>query len=108
MPTYFSPLPQNKSPLQPVAYLSLPLGAVRPRGWLLNQLRVQANGISGHLDEYWADVGPDCGWVGGKGDDWERAPYYCDGLVPLAYLLDDARLIAKANRYINWSLNSQR
>jgi hypothetical protein len=108
MPTYFSPLPQNKSPLQPAAHLALPLGTVKPRGWLLNQLRVQANGISGHLDEYWADVGKDCGWVGGKGDDWERAPYYCDGLVPLAYLLDDARLIAKANRYINWSLNSQR
>ncbi|MBI1259885.1 MAG: hypothetical protein GC204_20645 [Chloroflexi bacterium] len=108
MTTYPSPHPQNRSPLHPAAHLALPVGAVRPRGWLLNQLRVQANGISGHLDEYWSDVGPDCGWVGGKGDDWERAPYYCDGLVPLAYLLDDARLIAKANQYINWTLNSQR
>ena len=108
MSIYFSPQPQNRSPLQPAAYLALPVGAVKPRGWLLNQLQVQANGVTGHLDEYWDDVGPDCGWVGGSGDDWERAPYYCDGLVPLAYILDDPRLIAKANRYIHWSLNSQK
>ncbi|HVU13212.1 MAG TPA: beta-L-arabinofuranosidase domain-containing protein [Phototrophicaceae bacterium] len=107
MTTYFAPQPQNRAPLQPSAQLSLPLGAVKPRGWLLDQLRVQVNGISGHLDEYWPDVGADCGWLGGKGDSWERAPYYLDGLVPLAYLLDDPRLIAKANRYLNWSLNSQ-
>ncbi len=46
------------------------------------------------------------GWLGGPGDDWERAPYYCDGLVPLAYQLDDPRLIAKANEYVAWMLNS--
>jgi hypothetical protein len=47
------------------------------------------------------------GW-GGPGDDWERAPYYYDGLLPLAYLLDDQALIAKANKYIRWALNSRR
>jgi hypothetical protein len=108
MTIYASPLPQNLAPLQPAAYLGLPVGAVKARGWLLNQLRVQADGITGHLDEYWDDVGTKCGWLGGSGDDWERAPYYCDGLVPLAYILDDAQLIAKANRYVNWVLNSQK
>src|ERR1700710_1062779 len=108
MSTYVSPQPQNQSPLHPAANLALHVGAVKPRGWLLSQLQVQANGITGHLDEYWEDVGANCGWVGGSGDSWERAPYYCDGLVPLAYILDDARLIAKANRYINWTLNSQK
>jgi hypothetical protein len=104
--TFPAPLAQNRAPLQPAAFLPLPLGAVRPRGWLLEQLRIQAQGLTGHLDEFWPDVGLQCGWLGGPGDDWERAPYYCDGLVPLAYILDDQRLIVKANKYISWILNS--
>lgn len=71
---------------------------MRPRGWLLDQLRLQADGITGHLDEYWPDAGAASGRLDGPGDDWERAPYYCDGLLPLAYLLDDQALIAKAAR----------
>ncbi len=96
----------TRAPLQPAAFLSLPLGAVRPQGWLLDQLRIQAEGLTGYLDEFWPDVGLNCGWLGGSGDDWERAPYYCDGLVVLAYLLDDQRLIVKAGKYVAWMLNS--
>ena len=101
-----APLAQNRAPLHASAFLALPVGAVRPRGWLLDQLRIQAAGLTGHLDEFWPSVGLNCGWLGGTGDDWERAPYYCDGLVPLAYILDDQRLIVKANRYVAWMLNS--
>jgi len=71
------------------------------------QLEIQANGLGGHLDETWADVGPSSGWLGGTGESWERGPYFVDGLVPLAYLLDDARLKAKAQKYIDWTLNHQ-
>lgn len=105
---HLQPLPQNRAPLQPAAFLTLPTGAVRPRGWLLDQLRLQADGVTGHLDEYWPDVGRGSAWLGGPGDDWERAPYYCDGLVPLAYILDDPVLVAKSARYISWLLNSQK
>jgi DUF1680 family protein len=63
--------------------------------------------MGGHLDETWADVGPNSGWLGGTGESWERGPYFLDGLVPLAYLLDDARLIAKAQKYIDWILQHQ-
>jgi DUF1680 family protein len=94
-------------PLFPLALLPLPLGAIRPSGWLLRQLRIQAQGLSGHLDEFWPSVDANSAWLGGDGEDWERGPYFCDGLVPLAYLLDDERLIAKAQRWMNALLVSQ-
>lgn len=70
--------------LAPKAFLPLPLGQIRPAGWLLRQLRIQADGLSGHLDEFWPDVGPNSGWLGGTGESWERGPYFVDGLLPLA------------------------
>ncbi len=97
----------NRAPLQPSAFYPLPLGAVRPTGWLRDQLQIQASGLSGHLDETWADVGPNSGWLGGTGESWERGPYFLDGLVPLAYLLNDARLRSKAQKYIDWTLTHQ-
>ncbi len=98
---------RNRAPLAPGVFAFLPLGSIRPRGWLTRQLQIQANGLSGHLDETWPDVGPNSGWLGGTSESWERGPYYLDGLVPLAYLLDDARLKAKAQRYIDWVLEHQ-
>lgn len=97
----------SRAPLTPTPFLQLPLGAIEPRGWLLGQLKLQAWGITGHLDEIWPDVGPESGWLGGTGEDWERGPYYLDGLVPLAYLLRDDYLIAKARRWIEWAIGSQ-
>ncbi len=88
-------------------FRALPLGAVRPAGWLERQLRLQANGFTGHLGDVWPDVGPNSGWLGGSGEDWERGPYYCDGLIPLAHLLDDPRLVDLALRWVGWSLESQ-
>ncbi|HZK72890.1 MAG TPA: hypothetical protein VFD88_02670, partial [Clostridia bacterium] len=40
------------------AFAELPLGAIRPTGWLLDQLRLQAAGQTGQLEDIWADVGP--------------------------------------------------
>lgn len=98
---------RNRAPLARNAFYPLPLGAITPSGWLRNQLRIQANGLGGHLDETWPDVGPNSGWLGGSGESWERGPYFLDGLVPLAYLLDDSGLKAKAQKYIEWTLSSQ-
>ena len=41
----------NRQPLRTEALVPLPLGAVLPRGWLQRQLRIQAEGLTGHLDE---------------------------------------------------------
>jgi DUF1680 family protein len=97
----------NRSPLQPNAFDPLPLTSVKPKGWLLQQLQIQAQGLTGHLDEFWPDLGPNSGWLGGAGESWERGPYYLDGLVPLAYLTGDQALIAKAQKWINWTLEHQ-
>ena len=97
----------NRAPLQLNAFNPLPLGAVKPKGWLREQLRIQAAGLTGHLDEFWNDVGPNTAWLGGTGEGWERGPYYLDGLLPLAYQLDNPQLKAKANKWVEWSLTHQ-
>jgi len=102
-----APAIKDRAPLHPSSFFALPLGSVRPTGWLRRQLKIQASGLSGHLDETWPDVGPNSGWLGGTGESWERGPYFLDGLIPLAYLLDDARLKAKAQKYIDWILTHQ-
>lgn len=85
----------------------LPLGEVLPAGWLRRQLRIQADGMGGHLDEFWPDVGSNSGWLGGTGESWERGPYFLDGLLPLAWQLDDDVLKAKALRFVEWTLTHQ-
>jgi DUF1680 family protein len=95
---------RHRAPLAPGEFYPLPLGSIQPRGWLQKQLRTQADGLGGHLDETWADVGPNSGWLGGNGESWERGPYFLDGLIPLAWLLNDDALKAKAQRFIDWTL----
>jgi hypothetical protein len=85
----------------------LPLGAISPEGWLRRQLQIQADGLSGHLDEFWPDVGQSQ-WFGGKAEGWERAPYWLDGLIPLAWGLGDPGLQAKAKRYVDHIVAHQR
>ncbi len=87
--------------LQPAAFAPLPLGSVRPLGWLKAQCRLQADTITGRIEEFWPDLGPGNMWLGGGVEGWERGPYYLDGLTPLAHVLDDPRLKAKAQRWID-------
>ncbi|WP_232495421.1 beta-L-arabinofuranosidase domain-containing protein [Novosphingobium kaempferiae] len=104
--TPMQPLLANRAPLAPQPFQLLPLGSVRPTGWLKRQLEIQAAGMGGRLDETWPDVGPNSGWLGGTGESWERGPYFVDGLLPLAWLLDSAPLKAKAQRFIDWTLDN--
>ncbi len=88
----------NRAPLVPNHLSPLPLGAIRPEDWLYDQMRTQADKTTGVLHDMWPDVGDECAWLGGDGDGWERAPYYLDGLVSLAWGLDDEKMKALAMR----------
>jgi uncharacterized protein len=99
---------KNREPLASTPYVLLPLTSVQPRGWLKRQLEIQATGLSGHIEDLWPDLGPKSGWLGGSGESWERGPYYLDGLVPLAYLLEDPALISRAKKWVDWTIDNQR
>lgn len=79
---------------------------IKPQGWLRKQLELQAEGLSGHLDLIWPDI-RDSRWIGGDREGWERVPYWLDGFIPLAWLLEDQELQARAKRYIDAILAGQ-
>ena len=98
----------NRYPLRLKPLMELPLGSIKPQGWLREMLVRQKEGATGHMDKLYPQVmGERNGWLGGDGDQWERGPYWIDGLVPLAYILDDEELKAKAQPWIEWTLQSQ-
>ena len=87
-------------------YRLLPIGSVKPLGWLKQQLYLQADSLSGRLDEFWPDI-QYSQWFGGDREAWERAPYWLDGIIPLAYLLDHPGLKAKVLKYMDYILDHQ-
>ena len=87
---------------------------IRPSGWLKRQLEIQAEGLAGNLDKVWRDV-RDSYWIGGEGENkekvicwWERVPYWLDGFIPLAYLLENEDMIARGKKYIDAIISTQR
>jgi uncharacterized protein len=96
----------NTEPLSKNAYIKLPLGTVKPSGWLKSQLEIQAAGLTGNIDDFWPDL-INSSWRGGNGEAWERGPYYLDGMVPLAYLLNDEKMITKVKAWIEPILSSR-
>jgi hypothetical protein len=53
---------KNRAPLAATPYRLLRLTPVRVQGWLKRQLQIQADGLSGHVEEIWKDLGPESGW----------------------------------------------
>jgi hypothetical protein len=92
--------------LHATRFKPLPLGRITPRGWLRTQLQIQADGLTGKLDQFWPDV-KESGWIGGSSEGWERMPYWLDGALPLAYLLRDEGLIQRIEKDIDYILTDQ-
>lgn len=98
---------RSTSDLAEPGFRPLPLGAIRPMGWLDRQLRIQAQGLSGHLDEFWPDVAQSK-WFGGQAEGWERAPYWLDGAIPLAWLIQDRSLQDRIRKHVDHIVTHQR
>lgn len=89
-------------------YKHLDIGHIKPTGWLKRQLELQATGLTGNVEDIWEDLGSNSAWLGGDGEAWERGPYFLDGLIPLAYILDDEKLKKKASIWIESILEHQK
>ncbi|XRM42803.1 hypothetical protein ABZX51_006017 [Aspergillus tubingensis] len=98
-----------KKVLEPFKYNPFPLGTITATGWLQDQLELEANGLAGHLNDFYRFVAGST-WVGG---DWEystldeAAPYWFNYVVPLAWTIDDARLKAQAKEFLDYVLDNQ-
>ena len=90
---------------QPV-FQTVPLRAIKPLGWLQQQLRIQAAGLSGQLDTFWPDI-KESAWIGGQADGWERMPYWLDGAIPLAWLSDDRALQGRITGHLDYIITHQ-
>ena len=97
----------SREPLKKTPFTRLPLGSVKADSWLRQQLILQKEGLTGHAEELYGDIGQSA-WIGGPNDSWERGPYYAKGLIPLAYILNDRELIKKSQKWIDVVLKSQR
>lgn len=80
---------------------------IKPQGWLKRQLEIQAETLGGNLDKIWKDI-RESSWIGGTADGWERVPYWLDGFIPLAYLLDNDDFKARAQKYIDAIISNQK
>lgn len=80
---------------------------LKPSGWLKRQLEIQADGLSGNLDKIWPDI-RDSKWIGGNCEGWERVPYWLDGFIPMAYMLEDDDKITRAKKYIDAIIAGQK
>jgi hypothetical protein len=103
-----TPIIANRQPLSATPFIALPLGSVRPQGWLLKQCQLQRDGLTGNAETLYSDdIGTNNAWLGGTGNNWERGPYYFKGLVALAYTLNDEGLKHKAQKWMDWLLDHQ-
>src|SRR5262249_37802292 len=101
----------NRPPLQPSGLVRLPPGAVKPEGWLKAQLRLQADGFHGHLQEISGFLKKEGNaWLSkdGRGQQgWEEVPYWLKGYLNCAYALNDEKMIKEAQVWIEGAIASQ-
>lgn len=102
----------NREPLSPLHFVKLPVGSIRPEGWVKEFLLRQRDGMTGHLTEIsgWLEKENNA-WLSADGTGkhgWEEVPYWLKGYLSLAYTLDDKDMINEAHTWIEAALNSQR
>ncbi|KAL8671022.1 MAG: hypothetical protein Q9168_004454 [Polycauliona sp. 1 TL-2023] len=93
----------------PFTFAPLALGCIKPLGWLQDQMQLMSNGLAGHEHDFYPIVS-DSPWLGGQSEYSplnEGIPYWLNGLVPLAYGLDDDRLKSQTGQVVDYILDHQ-
>ena len=102
----------NRPPLLASPLIKLPVGAIRPGGWVRTQLELQADGYTGRLAELSSFLNKEKNaWLSlaGEGEHgWEEVPYWLKGFSNLGYVLGDERIIKEAQLWIDAILASQK
>ena len=101
----------NKLPLQPLSFIKLPVGSIKPEGWIKKYLELQRDGLTGKLGEIsaWLDKN-DNAWFSGNGKGghgWEEVPYWLKGYGNLGYVLKDEKIINETKLWLNKVFESQ-
>ncbi|ORY68337.1 duf1680 domain-containing protein [Pseudomassariella vexata] len=98
----------DKTLAQPI-FGALPLGSISPLGWMRDQLELEAAGLAGNMFDFYRFV-HDARWIGGateySGLD-EASPYWFNGIVPLAFGLNDSRIIGQVKHYLDYVIDHQ-
>ncbi|MFF7361855.1 RICIN domain-containing protein [Streptomyces sp. NPDC008125] len=98
----------NAAPLHPTAFLKLPPGQVKARGWLAGQLQLQLDGLCGRYEEFSHFLDFDTsGWVHTDQGGWEEVPYWLRGYTDLAIVTGDAKALAATRRWVDAILTTQ-
>ncbi len=102
----------NRPPLVPVPLCKLPIGAIRPEGWLRKQLELSAAGMAGRLGELSSFLKKEGNaWLSPDGEGhspWEEVPYWLRGFTNLAYTLQDSAMIREALLWLEAAMQAQR
>ena len=109
--------PSDGKVLVPLAMRKLPLGSIRPEGWLKRQLEIALEGLPGRLWKTGKFLGEGNGWLHpekifigswASGDrPWEEQAYYLRTLVPLAVQTGDPVTLGVAEKYMRKMLESR-
>ena len=101
----------NRPPLVQDSFIKLPVGSIKPQGWLKKQLELQADGFHGHLPEISRYLNKEGNaWLSpdGRGErGWEEEPYWLKGFSNCGYILGNERMIKESRIWIEGALNSR-
>ena len=97
----------NRAPLSQNTLTPLSLGAIHPEDWLLEQVQMQADGITRQYDAICSHIGAKGEWLADENGDFSAAAYYLDGMIALGWTLGDEDYKQRARAMIEWIIASQ-
>ncbi|KAL1739705.1 hypothetical protein HDZ31DRAFT_68667 [Schizophyllum fasciatum] len=100
---------QTTTTLLPKRYETLPLGHIKPAGWLADQLQLQIDGMAGHEHLFYPYV-MESDWIGG--DSYyssleEAGSYWFNAMIPNAVLSNNEEIIGKTKEFMDYVLDHQ-